>query len=73
MDKGIWNIGGLILTGKKPEYLVKNMSHCDLVHYRPQMKGPGLVNDHPLYLVCPDVLSLVGELLSAEGLVHRIT
>jgi hypothetical protein len=28
---------------------------------------------HSLYLVCPDVLSLVGELLSADGVVHRIT
>ena len=22
------------------------------------------IHDHPLYLVCPDVLSLVGELIS---------
>jgi len=25
------------------------------------------VHGHPLYLVCPDVLSPVGELLSADG------
>jgi len=25
------------------------------------------LNDHPFYLVCPDVFSLVGELLSGDG------
>jgi len=26
-----------------------------------------VLHDYPLYLVCPDVLSLVGELLSGDG------
>jgi hypothetical protein len=32
-----------------------------------------MLHDHPLYLVCPDMLILVRELLSADGVVRRIT
>ena len=31
------------------------------------------MHDHPSYLCCPDVLSLVGDPLSGTGVVHRIT
>jgi len=26
-----------------------------------------ILHDHPVYLVCPDVLSLVGEALAGDG------
>jgi len=32
-----------------------------------------IVHDHPLYLLRPDMLTLVEEPLSADGVVHRIT
>jgi hypothetical protein len=57
------------------------ISHVDLAYHATQtsevLHSPVVfidhnVHDHPLYLVCPDVLSLVGELLSGDGAVHRI-
>ena len=34
---------------------------------------PRILHDSPFYLVLPDVFSLVGEVLSADDLVHRNT